>query len=395
MKKKLLVLLSSVIAGVGLVGATFAAWAVTDNADPLGIKISPSGISETTDGYSTMVLEWGDKTHFTNISGLTLDTPQEVTLGVKSTVVAITGDTQTGGNLSIRLEDYTTSHVEGAPKLIDNIEVTVSRMVSTVKTPIAGLALGGTTLTANANIPTPVNGDAETLYFTVQIADGVSSAQYNQMQSDVVYLLVDWNKPTGITEVSTTTVFFKADAEKLGGGTPRAYAYKEGTSSLAKNADWPGAVMTSYNSENHIYSIDLEVNKFENIIFSYGDGGLNQTADLAIPAPTAGTPLYNGTTWVANSYSQDDSEPVYYLVGNITGWATQEAYKLTSPYSIEVTVPEGGLVYKVKEVKSNTWYSYSSTDGDAANCSWDNAGDTIIITFNPAGPTYITNAKKA
>lgn len=398
MKKKLLVLLSSVVAGVGLVGATFAAWAITDNADPLGIKISPSAVSESTDGYSTMVLSWGDKTQFTNIAGLALDETKVVSLEVASKVTAIDSDHETGGNLVIRLNDYTESHVQGAPKLVDNLEVKAYKFVDNVKTYIDGLVLGGETKEANANIATPVDGSALRIYFEVSIANTVTAPQYSQMQNDVVYLFADWNKPTGITEVTTTTVFFKAAEAKLGAGTPHVYAYKETSTGINKNAEWPGVEMSIYNTENKVYSIALEAEKFDHVIFSYGASGLDQTADLELDATK---PLYDAVAkeWKQNTYQKDVQEPVYYLVGNVNEWDTVNEYKLhdegNGTYTFQIEVPEGGLEYKIKDKTNNTWYSYTSTDGNAQNCSWDTAGDTINITFNPAGQTYVTQVKAA
>ena len=64
-KGKIALIVAPILAGLGLVGATLAAWAVTDNANPLGIKITPQ---ENSHGdYSTVVLEWGETTTFSDL----------------------------------------------------------------------------------------------------------------------------------------------------------------------------------------------------------------------------------------------------------------------------------------------------------------------------------------
>lgn len=390
--KKLTFLLASVAAGVSLVGATFAAYAISDEADPLGIKISPTEIHESTDGFSTMVLEWGDKASFTNISNLALDTPQTVSLQVKSTVTLAGSDTTVGGNLSIKLIDYTESHVQGAPQLVDNLEVHVYKGSVAEANEIDTLELG-TVKEANSNIATAADGTPTTIYFKVGFKSGVSAAQYNQMQNDVVYLFADWGKPTGITEVSTQRIYFKST-----GAVPYAYAFKETTSGINKNANWPGVAMEVYNTNEKVYYTDLEIGKFDKVIFSYN--GVDQTDDLDVPESTSDLVLYNGTAWAKNTYSKDVVDPEYYLVGTINGWDTVEAYKLTDPtdgvYSIEIENVPADFEYKIKEVTTNTWYSYSSTDGEAINCSWGTPGDSILIRFSPTkgleqGTAYITN----
>lgn len=406
MKKKIAVLLSSMVAGVGLVGATFAAWAVTDNANPMGIKVSPGTIQESTDAYSTMVLDWGDEMTFNNISNLKLGVAnaQYLHVQVKSTVNAIAADTQRGGNLSLELKDLTESPVPGAPRLINNlvVEVYTTYTESVYGGKIDGLTLSNTTITSNADISTPAAGTAQDIYFKVYIPDSVSAVQYNQMTSDLVYFTIDWNKPSGVTPVSTQVVYYQSAS-----GVPNCYAFKETASGVTKNANWPGVAMTVYDESQHIYQYTVNMSSFEKVIFSVGEEGNNQTDDLTIPALTAKTPYWNGTAWVAAPAKGEVANAQYYLVGTWNAWSTDGQEELTfkdGVASVEIQIP-GNTKYewKVKEATSNTWYSYTSTDNSAENCNWDNttgSAVTITIRFSPTktlneGLQYVDAALKA
>ena len=65
MKRKSIILLSSILAGSLLVGGAFAAYAVTDNADPFGINVTPGNIDEDTTKYVT--LSWGESTNLEGV----------------------------------------------------------------------------------------------------------------------------------------------------------------------------------------------------------------------------------------------------------------------------------------------------------------------------------------
>ena len=399
--KKIGLILSSVIAGVGLVGATFAAWAVTDNANPLGIKISPTTIHHDTDEYSTMVLAWGDKTGFSDIENLSLEGSVEKTLQVVSTYTKVDpGDTQKGGNLSVKLLDITPSHVQGAPKLVDNLVVKTyvaewdsehSIWTYDDVDPVAALQLDNTHKTANADIETE-SGTPTPIKFKVEFAEGVTQVQYNQMVSDLVYLEVDWNKPSGAAVVQKQTIYFKTP--NIEGYQPYAYLFDDSGESINENAEWPGELMTAYNAAERIYSIEVNMAAYKKVVFS--NNKADQTADLTIPLISANTPYYNGTAWVAAPAKGEVVNPVYYLVGTMTGWQTQAQYLLSSPdedgtYTINVTVPESGIEFKVLETTTNTYYGYSSTEDGTPNCNWGSAGN-ITVSFNP-GKKLVTNTQ--
>ena len=66
--KKLTLLLASVGATVLLAGATLAAWAVTDKADPFGAKVTPGTIVDDNTDYVT--ISWGETTNLDNVEGI-------------------------------------------------------------------------------------------------------------------------------------------------------------------------------------------------------------------------------------------------------------------------------------------------------------------------------------
>lgn len=404
MKKKLLFLLSSVAASVALVGTTFAAWLVTDNADPKGVKISPKEIEGTTITYSTMLLEWGQHDGFTsNVENLELGEKRELELGVKSKVSVAGSDVAySGGDLTVSLVDLTeTAKDPSAPNLVDNLTVKVyetraqSGTTITYSGEISSLALGNGVKTATAHVTTPTSGQEKVLYVVLEVPESVGSAKYNQMLNDVVYLSVDWNKPEAVVPTTTQALYYRST-----GAVPTAYLFKKGSSPVVENDGFPGVAMTAYDSANGIYTITADMNAYDYVIFSIGS---SQTDDLLIPDIADATPYWTGTAWAAAPAKGEVANAEYYLVGSVNGWLPLADYKLTSPdasgtYSIDLTVPANGLQYKVLETVSNTYYGYSSTEDGTANCSWDNPGDNITIRFNP-GKTldggYITNSLKA
>ena len=101
MRKKSIILLTSTILGLGLIGGTLAGWAVTDNADPLNIGISPGTIStDTTTSYIT--LSWGSSQNIGNVSNLKLDeTRRAGVLDLRAD--SATTDVNVSGDLSISI----------------------------------------------------------------------------------------------------------------------------------------------------------------------------------------------------------------------------------------------------------------------------------------------------
>lgn len=402
--KKLIVLLSSAVAGVSLVGATFAAWAVTDNAGALGIKISPNIIQGESAAYKTMVLEWGDTTQFQNISSLKLGTPQYAYLEVKSTVTIPQGESNSisGGNLSLQLTNIG-AYTDETYHLVDNLVVKVYKNRSeeapyVYSNEITELALGNDTKSASLDIETPVNGSVQKLYFEVAIADGVTTVNYNKMINDIVYLNVNWDRPSDIHNDDLVTV--RRVYCKTSYSNPYAYVFKNGSDPMVQNKDFPGEAMTVYDPAEGIYYYDYDTSKgYTHIIFAESDQSA-QTADIALDGDKV---YYNGSAWVTNVPAITSYD--YYLVGDMNSWSPT-ALKMTKSgdnYVAEFTVP-ANTTYSYKVFNGvSTYYGYTSTeDGPQTNCSWENnteSAQTVVVTFNPAhsltGNAYITNALKS
>ena len=109
MKKKIF-LLAAVGLGAALVGATFANWAVTDNADPFDIKVSTGSV--TTDQTEYITLEWGSSQSMTHVANLAVNTVRKVgvldlkpTTGSNTPIESVLSYTATGGeHLLAKLE---------------------------------------------------------------------------------------------------------------------------------------------------------------------------------------------------------------------------------------------------------------------------------------------------
>ena len=92
--------------------------------------------------------------------------------------------------------------------------------------------------------------------------------------------------------------------------------------------------------------------------------------------------------------------PTYFLVGDEWGnWNASDAgaIALTNPvngkYTVDVTnTKASGL--KIVDTANNIWYGKDSIEGGAANFMLYDV-HTYTITFDPAGPTYISCVVKA
>lgn len=391
MKKKLLVLLSSVVAGVGLVGATFASWAVTDNADPLGIQISPSAISQ--DKYDTLVLEWGDTTEFTNISslGLGVANAQYVHLQVKAT----SSNGAQGGNLSVALEDRTVDTERTTERLVEHLVVEVYKTYAneSYSDKIADLTIDGkvkpAALSKNKDIETPANGAVQDLYFKVYIdAEGLDAAKYAEMKSDVNFLTVNWDKPSEMVVEEGTIVpiyYYYAGSE-----IPHVYAWNSTT--LVPNHDYPGVAMTPVEGRDHYFTYALKTSSFDRIIINKGaQGDENKlTGDVTVPSGVASNPYYNGTEWTT---LPDLGNTTYWLIGTMNKWTTQtEGYqfvedsKVAGKYTLQVTTTEANSVMKVIASNGSEYWG-ETTYGGSEDTQVFTLGQigTYTLTFYPNG----------
>ena len=372
MKGKLLFLLGSILAAGGLVGGTFAAWAVTDNADPFSVQITPGTLDIGSD--KSVTLDWGTK-GLVNIEGLSMGEEKgPYTVGLRAT----TNDNSAFvGNLRVQMA--TTAN--GAQKLIDYLHVNVYD--DAVKTNAAILTVpdGESNYTVGQDIE--VSSETEKkVYFFISLDAGISPVVYNAIKNDVVTLTVDWNKGASVPVVEAYTYYFNNASSWA-----NVYAYAWKTSDGSTNAAWPGVKMNQ--AKGAIYSLAIGTG-FDKVIFN--DGSSNQTADLSL---NHSTPYWDGDSWEAAP--DVSAETVYYLVGTHSGWQTSDAVKLTAAtgtidreepladfhytYKIEnVAIAAGG---ELKVVSSeNVWYGESSSANEAPNITIGEANNYDFF-FNP------------
>ena len=364
MKKKSLFLLGSAFAAAMLVGGTFAAWAVNDDADPFSVQITPGTLE--VDTTKSVTLEWGEK-GLVNIEGLTVGEEKgPYVLGLK----ASTSDGSAfKGNLSATMHTTET----GETKLIDYLHVKVYEHDDKSGEVLMEIPDALSNYTVNKDI-TVTSGVEKKVYFFITL-DHESSAVYDTIKNQVVTLTVDWNKGSDIEETTATVapVYFNNTAS-----WEHVYAHAwNGTGSTA----WPGVEMTA-TAKAGIFTVNLDT-AYDHILFHNGSG--TQTADLELGAVNR---YWDGDSWEA---TPDLSEVVYHLVGTINEWTPAgDATKMQKLEAAE----QGGFMYKkeiitteanqeIKVVSSeNTWYAEASTEGNAANFVLGGVG-TYTIYFNP------------
>lgn len=408
-KKKLGFIIAPIIAGIALVGATLAAWAVTDNADPIGIKITPKE-NEVGDD-STMVLEWGDTSLFTDLSGFEIgaDKAKASKIQVKSTVITETDIT--GGNLVLKVEDRTDRTGEtGTPaKLIDHLVVeayatrTGDAAPYTYDNKIVEVTPSTSGHTANADFATPVDGTATDVFFKIYISNDpeITSLQFQEMKDDIVYFSVDWNKPSTVTEVVTSkTVYFSKDSTDL-----KVYAWS--STSQKTNADWPGVAMTPVSGVTGNYWSYALNDNFDRLIFTWGSHtDSEKTADIKTTGLSSTNALWDPTAssgagaWVK---TPDFKQLTYSCIGTHNNWtaslgAMTDNGDGTWTCDITTTVEDSEL--KVLASDGMTYYDEDEKGtSESTECFVIHAIGEYTITFRPGatgqeGNRYIVCAAK-
>ena len=392
MKGKKILTLASLAMGVAIVGATFAAWAVTDNADPFGIKVSPSQIK--TDDTTFVTLSYGDST-FANVDNLKAGKPR------LAGSVLLKADTNEGaGNFNysvfhIELTDETGTKDAGLAKLIDYLEVDVfdvaitSDAEGTAVIPDGAVAIGHIPAEGETEIDiayTVPSGTGKVVYVVVSLKADLDPRVITEISEDVVYLGMDWNASETTPIAETSTIYVAKDS----GADLYCYAWDES----GKNAEWPGVKMNDMG--NGYYSYELKVN-FKNVIFNISSQDQStkewstswQTVDLAIGSDQLGTkPTFkpNTTTTEEGKYdgvwqAKPDPELTadYYLVGDKKGdWMPVKANAMAkiadNHYQIEGVSLLANELIKVTNPNRTVWYSNEST--------YDNCGYTLDASGN-------------
>ena len=394
-KRKIAFITVPILAGCALIGATLAAWAVTDNANPLGIKITPK---ENEHGdYSTMVLEWGETNTFTDLSGFQLGeaNAKASKIQVKSTVTTTTGIS--GGNLVLKVEDRTSrGQGDTKEKLISHLHVEAysSRTgEGTTESPyvydgkIVEVNPSSTDHTANANFVTPVEGTATDVFFKIFIDnEGDAALKFEEMKNDIVYFTVDWNRPTSITDgdlVTSNTIYYKDTTN-----TDLAVWAWNSTSGDTNATEWPGVRMVKMSGVTGGYwSYELPA-QYDRLIFSWGDHGDSAKTDtINTPANLALTPYWNGSAWVE---APEFVEVDYHCIGTHNSWTKDATNKLTkvdaNNYTIDITTTVANSELKIMANDGMTYWG-ETTVGTSEGTEVFKIGavGNYTITFHPNG----------
>lgn len=388
MKGKKLLTLLSIFAGAAVVGTTFAAWAVTDNADPFGIKVTPGSSSE--DETKMVTLSYGDQFMAENVSGLSAEKAKVAAkVGLKATTA---GDTYTG-KFTMTLEDLSNKGA-GVAKLIDHLRVELYNQDDagviaynddkevttdlTGKTPDGYIPTEGKVLTYSHSYAVP-NGAEKIVYVLVKLEAGLNPAVLDQIHDDHVRITMDWGKGSD-ADAEASRIYFT--------GTPSTtyYAYAW-TATGAKNADWPGVPMAQdADSDPGVFGIDLGT-QFTKVIFTDNNGYQTDDLDLTNTIRTD-TPCYNGTNWVVKP-GKSALTADYYVIGSFNSWTlTDNTWAMTkvgdtTEYKKENLVLEANATLKVRaKVTQGTdgWYSAVDYFGDPATIKAhvDSEGNIVV-----------------
>ena len=389
--KKLSLLLASVGAAALFVGGTFAAYVITDNANPIGKKISPSEIHD--DAVGSITLEWGENT-IANVGNLAAGATAKMG-NVVLKASGVDGDNTAinsyNGSLNMKLTDLT-NYGESTPanKLIDFLEVdvvsgdvTVEQWLAMTSEQIAAARIGhippsAGVYTYDATATGTKTGATYSVF--VKLSDSATPV-YSTISTQIVYLQLDWNANQSDVNIETTTkVFFQKPSSGWTGDKVYLYAWKDGV----QNAAFPGVEMKSEGGRMYSYelagSTAVGKDKFSKVIFvdfdstQSGDARiLHQTADTALDYSkqyfTCGAVGEGGKYECSASATAPVELADYYVTGVINGvdkWYTTVGF--------------------VSELAMGPAESGHDDHGRLANVSLK-AGDSLCVIAND-GKTY-------
>ena len=402
--KKLNLLLMSVGAAALLAGATFAAWAVTDKADPIGVKVTPGTIEDDDTKYVTM--KWGEATSLENVQQIKVAENRKVGI-----IELLTDGHEYTGNLTVSITSETTGKQEGEAYLKDYLSVAVYNgkkdlekkpgaeetdpatelpttddrlltLEAQYKEEAASRVYTASHEAIGGKYAIPETEKFEGKYYTVFVTlDEGSAPVYEQIKSDVVFLKVDWSPKSG-EEVTSNKVYVTRPAAWTGEDT-YAYAW----TGSKQNAAWPGVKMNQFVGE--IYSLDIPV-EFENLIFNDGGQGEgHETKTISMSEYTPEKPWYD----IANDKWEkvpEETEVTYKLAGKIMG---VEKWSFDKALDLEKTSCETAVEYVAKNLELKAGDALKGIDSDGKY--YPNGGDDYAITkdgvynvyFRPKGNT--------
>lgn len=318
MKKKTVLLIGS-IAAVGLLaGGTFAAYTITDNANPFGIKISPTEISDNVSG--TVTLEWGDNT-VAKVESLEMGNfvkSGNLVLKASGTEVDESGSsaalTTYTGTLKLSLTDLTDSTSDY--HLIDYLDIyyasgDVGGDPAAIMTELPDGAAAFTFVDGVASKALPGTPTGTTYSIFVGLKDTITASIYAQVLNDKCQLKFDWNKNSEDEDAAEAHTIHLVSTPSGWGSKTYVYAYyNDGT----QNGNWPGVEMTAGTGE-----LTYELSNDTALLVFSDENGL-QTADFT--NVDSAKPYYtisaSGEGYVATATATAPEATFdYYLIGEI------------------------------------------------------------------------------
>ena len=336
MKRKTTILLSSIMASALLVGGVFAVnYAVTDNALPIGINVSPGDIS--TDDTTYLTLDWGESTALNDVGNIKVGTNR------KSGVVSLKSSVNYAGVFDVTVSQ-TAKAGENPSYLIDYLDVKVFK--GDVNLNEGALPSGDPTLSLLHTTATTKSGDVLSRHSNVTVTGNPVGAEYTvfvtldssanpifeAIQEDLVTIKVDWNAQTG--DENTGALIYATKPEGWSGLSLYSWTGDKA------NAQYPGVPMVkSYVDENgkDVYQITVPSEYMTNLIFNCGDKDDNEhkTGDLKYAGQ-------NETTYNPASASYFDIS---------TGkWGA----KPTAAAALEMSATVNGEAVTINDIKSAT-----------------------------------------
>ena len=293
MKRKTIVLLSSVMAGALLVGGVFAVnYAITDNALPIGANVTPGDLDVDDTTYAT--LTWGETTALNDVGNIKVGENRKVG------VVSLRSTVNYEGILKVSIKDVTTSKTTTDPYLLDYVNVNVFRGDLDLNegalptSPEASLKILKSDSRDSGDVvrktkSTEVVGNPAGAEYSVFVTlDSSASPIFEKIENDKILLEVDWN-PKSDDELKESTVYYVNS-----NNWENVYMFTWNGS--ATNAAFPGVKMVK--AYDNVYRLAAPVGTMKNVIFSNGPAGEEghaQTADLDF-APAAPATAYNAST---------------------------------------------------------------------------------------------------
>ena len=393
-KKRTLILFGAGLAAVSLIGGTFAAWAVTDNANPFGITIVPGDVA--TDQNDLVTLSYGENTTYSNISDLAKNTHR---LGATVELVADTsnGHTYTGKfhiefrDTTVRVDpeqkkmtDYLTVDVFNDQVAFSNGELSADAYATATNQYLHPNLLG--TLDKNSenlqkDIEIEVTDNVATRVQVCVSLGNVDASTLEVIKHDTVSLYMDWEPVLGVGDVETSLIYLKTASDK------KAYVYAWNENGA--NAEYPGIRMKEEYDGYYSYGISSEYSNLLFVVFNSDDSQYFKSADLErnndknCYDQTAQSPA-----WVVDPQLNTELTSLtkdFYLVGSFaaSNWCRKAGFGLTQtgdPNIYEITGIQLNAGDEIK-IQSRNGAHFFSCDTAGNNFTLENgAGSNMVVS---------------